>query len=214
VERLERAERATRLSKAVKADDANIPTYLWDERILPGVDTEVSDEEGVAALNTLRRVMLRYWKNKVFSEFFKWFEAQAWESEEDKEKILQAGKTAIKFAMKASWWDWDGGSGIFFWRWPPEYFEEACFGLPPKFVADPPTSKDWQRPSTDPKTEELEKKKIKKVIKRGYIKRVSADAILLLMHFFSVLKGGVDIRMVYDGSKSGLNAALWAPWFA
>jgi hypothetical protein len=34
------------------------------------------------------------------------------------------------------------------------------------------------------------------------------------MHFFLVLKGDVDGRMVYDGSKSGLNAALWAPWFA
>jgi hypothetical protein len=37
--------------------------------------------------------------------------------------------------------------------------------------------------------------------------------ILLLMHFFLVSKGDVDICMVYDGSKSGLNAAIWAPWF-
>jgi hypothetical protein len=135
--------------------------------------------------------------------FFNWFKAQAWESEEDKEKILQAGKTAIKFAMKASWWDWVGGSRIFFWRWPPKYFEEACFGLPPQFVADPPTSKDRQRPYTNPKTEELEKRKMKMVIDCGYIKRVSANAIMSLMYFFSMLKGEVDIRMVYDGSKTG-----------
>ena len=30
---------------------------------------------------------------------------------------------------------------------------------------------------------------------------------------FDVVKKD-DIRMVYDGSKSGLNDALWAPWFA
>mmetsp|Transcript_4997 Transcript_4997/g.7674 ORF Transcript_4997/g.7674 Transcript_4997/m.7674 type:complete len:119 (+) Transcript_4997:1980-2336(+) len=27
-------------------------------------------------------------------------------------------------------------------------------------------------------------------------------------------KGDSDIPLVYDGSKSGLNGALWAPWFA
>jgi hypothetical protein len=27
-------------------------------------------------------------------------------------------------------------------------------------------------------------------------------------------KGGDDVRMVYDGLRSGLNEALWAPWFA
>ena len=34
------------------------------------------------------------------------------------------------------------------------------------------------------------------------------------MFFFSVPKGLNDIRMVYDASKSGLNAVLYAPWFA
>jgi hypothetical protein len=33
------------------------------------------------------------------------------------------------------------------------------------------------------------------------------------MHFFLVLKGDVDICMVYGGSKSGLNVAIWDPWF-
>jgi hypothetical protein len=92
---IEKDERASWSSKAVKSDDANIPVYLWDERILLSLDAKVSDEEGIAALNTLRRVMLHY------------FEAQEWESEEDKEKIIRARKTAIKFAMKASWWDRD-----------------------------------------------------------------------------------------------------------
>jgi hypothetical protein len=89
-----------------------------------------------------------------------------------------------------------------------------CFGLPPRFVSDPPTSKDKQRPYTDPKIERLEKAKIEKVINRGYAKRVSPELILSLMHFFSVMKGKLDIRMVYNGSKSGLNTALWTPWFA
>ena len=35
-----------------------------------------------------------------------------------------------------------------------------------------------------------------------------------LMFMFHVPKGDSDIRMVYDGTKSGLNASLFAPWFS
>jgi hypothetical protein len=59
--------------------------------------------------------------------------------------------------------------------------------------------------------ERLEKNKIKKVINRGYVKQVSPELILSLMHFFSASKGNIDIRMVYDGSKSGLNAVGLQP---
>ncbi|KAL7559945.1 hypothetical protein ACA910_008267 [Epithemia clementina (nom. ined.)] len=33
------------------------------------------------------------------------------------------------------------------------------------------------------------------------------------MDFFAIPKGETDIRMVYDGTKSGLNDCLFAPWF-
>lgn len=31
--------------------------------------------------------------------------------------------------------------------------------------------------------------------------------------FFSVPNGGGDLCMVYDGTKSGFNQVVWAPWF-
>jgi hypothetical protein len=51
--------------------------------------------------------------------------------------------------------------------------------------------------------------KIGKVRKRGYIK---AGPIQSLIDFFDVPKGE-DIRMVYNGTSSGLNDPLWAPSF-
>ena len=36
--------------------------------------------------------------------------------------------------------------------------------------------------------------------------------VFSLTSFFAVPKGDSDIRMVYDGTKSGLNGMLWAPW--
>ena len=54
-------------------------------------------------------------------------------------------------------------------------------------------------------------KKVNKVRMRGYI---CAGVVLCLTNMFSVLKGLYDIRMVYDGTKSGLNACLFAPHFS
>jgi hypothetical protein len=38
--------------------------------------------------------------------------------------------------------------------------------------------------------------------------------ILSLTSFLSVTKGDIDIGMVCNGTSLGMNAHLWAPWFA
>jgi hypothetical protein len=55
------------------------------------------------------------------------------------------------------------------------------------------------------------KRKLQKMLSKGNIER---EFILALMHFFAVTKGKIDIQMVFHGTKSGLNDALWAQWFA
>ena len=56
--------------------------------------------------------------------------------------------------------------------------------------------------------------KLDNVLGKGYIELCDLRDLEAMMFMFSVPKGEDDIRMVYDGSKSGLNEALWAPWFA
>jgi hypothetical protein len=48
---------------------------------------------------------------------------------------------------------------------------------------------------------------------KGYVELTDIKFVEAMMFMFDVPKGD-DIRMVYDGSKSGLNKALWAPWFS
>lgn len=55
------------------------------------------------------------------------------------------------------------------------------------------------------------KAKLMKVRRLGYIK---AGKVKSLTSYFAVPKGESNIRMVYDGTKSGLNEAKWAPWFS
>ena len=43
---------------------------------------------------------------------------------------------------------------------------------------------------------------------------IEPGAIISLMSYFDVPKGSDDIRMVYDGSASGLNGNIWVPWFS
>ena len=54
------------------------------------------------------------------------------------------------------------------------------------------------------------KKKIKKVSQRGYIEEGHVKS---LISYFAVPKGEGDIRVVYDGTKCGLNDVVWAPNF-
>ena len=61
---------------------------------------------------------------------------------------------------------------------------------------------------------ELVKAKLEKVLDRGYVVLRDIEEVESLMFMFHVPKGDLDVRMVYDGTKSGLNDALYAPWFA
>jgi len=54
------------------------------------------------------------------------------------------------------------------------------------------------------------RKKVQLVRERGYVK---AGYTSSLTSYFAVPKAQGDIRMVYDATKSGLNASIWAPNF-
>ena len=54
------------------------------------------------------------------------------------------------------------------------------------------------------------KEKLEKMITKGYIKLTDIKFVEAIMYMVHVAKGD-DIHMVYDRSKLGLNAAIYAP---
>ena len=62
----------------------------------------------------------------------------------------------------------------------------------------------------DPVTRSQVVAKLEKVRKRKYI---APGKVSSLTDFFSVPKGADDIRLVYNGTSSGLNDILWVPGF-
>jgi hypothetical protein len=67
-----------------------------------------------------------------------------------------------------------------------------------------------QRIEKDEVARKVVTSKLLGVREKGY---VTSGKICSLISYFTVLKGDGDIRMVYDATKSGLNAQLWASWF-
>ena len=210
--------REDRNLKVTKSDDAEVPTYLWDDRICDklGIQDIAQQAKCVMALNVIRKAALRYWKRLVCSDFWEWWRSQRFDHDNGdvslRDRTLQAGLSALAHASQASWWDWDKGSSPFFWRMPDaQWMREMRDGIAPMWIGEPPSYRRRQQVNPDEKQRAFEKKKLTKVRTRGYI--APTNGIKSLTSFFSVPKGEDDIRMVYDGTKSGLNASLFAPWF-
>jgi hypothetical protein len=124
---------------------------------------------------------------------------------------LPVGMDAIGRAFRSPWWEWDDGSRPFHWRWRKDYQERIRDGLKVHFRTTPPRYNVPQRDVKDPKVKKKVIDKLQKVQMRRYV----ADGyVVSLTSFFDVPKGDDDIRIVYDGSVSGLNDALWVPRFA
>jgi hypothetical protein len=130
----------------VKDDNAAIPVHLWNNRIAIGLNRIQRDRpdggrapnqnpyftcEGdkgmtkfTAFVGTFRRLlqpkMLKRWKANVQKSFKEWYESTGWHMAHATE-ILADGLKACEKADGASWWDWDAGSALLFWRWPPDY---------------------------------------------------------------------------------------------
>ena len=164
-------------------------------------------------LDWMRKWCLERWKRNVERSFKEWFYVTGFTLAARKE-IWRDGLLAVEKAKSATWFDWPKGSSIFFWRWPPDYVETVRVGVRPFFDKDPPQNQDRQPPFESEEERRKVKDKLSKVLDKGYVELCDIQELEAMMYMFSVPKGETDIRMVYDGSRSGLNESLWAPWFA
>ena len=131
--------------------------------------------------------------------------------QEDFKKDLIVGSEAVWRTSQASWWTWEAGSTLLFWRWPTCYRVAVRDGTKAFIHRNRlPCYSKPQQVSKDPETREKVRKKVNGVRAWGYI---PAGGVKSITGFFDVPKGESDIRMVYDATKCGLNSALWTPNF-
>ena len=129
------------------------------------------------------------------------------------------GIHAIQHYLKSTWWAWNGGSSLLFWRWPTEESQRSARDGWPVWWEDDsvafPNHKNAQRSLTNELACQLATK-IGDVQMKNYISPVGLT--LSDVDYFPVPKiviDGViiDIRVVYDATRSLLNAKVWSPNF-
>jgi hypothetical protein len=87
---------------------------------------------------------------------------------------------------------------------------DVALGIKPLWVACPQEVISAQAGLGDATQRAMIKDKIDDIRMKGYI---GPGMCVATMNYFGVGKGETDIRMVYDGTKRGLNRCLYAPWF-
>ena len=123
---------------------------------------------------------------------------------------IEAGIDCISRATYCTPWTWPQGSRLFFWRWG-EFRDVARDGARTFVKSELPTYSKRQKAPKKKHNLKLVQEKLKDVRAKGYI---SKGEVISVTSLFDVPKGNDDIRLVYDATKSGLNEACWAPWFA
>ena len=161
--------------KAAKMDDAAVPVQLWNDRLIdthpcPDHVKSVSKPKLFSYLDVIRSFLLRIWMRKLLKSLINYLKITYSDvnNSDEYSKDLEAGLDCISYATKCNWWEWLGGSRLFFWRWPPEFRKYARDGIPVCWLPNKqPTSKRPQPPVHDKEIKSHMTSKLQKVRKKA-----------------------------------------------
>jgi len=126
---------------------------------------------------------------------------------------LIVGRDCLNSYLGSSFFGWDKGSALLYWRWSQETQIFAREGFQPFISGKLPNT---TKKASTPKQPVFDKiySKIKKALQRNYLKLVNdPKQVHNVIDYFGVAKGESDVRVVFNGTSCGLNDAVWAPNF-
>ena len=198
------------LAKAVKADDAEVPVYLWNDRICRG---EASENEA-RSLEILRTWFTQIYRCRLCRDCIRYLVKKhggGWSRQAKAEVDRAAMREILWRAANNEWFEFPFGSRLHFFRFPARYQALARDGVPNFFISSGPTQRRPQ-PAPTPEATEILRGKLAKMIQRKYLV-TPTTRIASLIQFFAVPKGEGDWRVVYHAGANGLNDCVWAPPF-
>jgi hypothetical protein len=219
--------------KAAKNDDQQVQLAPWRARIELALSITLSAKHWTAlerfVMNCyskrLFRSLIRYLHHSYGADFLKRYHERPNHFERPRKRRKKGGVTvsAELFAdirmgiqvlqqnLRSTHWDWDYGSVLVFWRWADAEQRRAARDGMNAYIWSPlPADLGETSPRIKLQDQKQVFEKIYKHIQHGYL---AVGPVKHLLHYFAVPKGTTDVRMVYDGTKGGLNEALWAPSF-
>ena len=125
---------------------------------------------------------------------------------------LSKGFKVLHHFLNSTFWDWSAGSALIFWRWPPESCSWARNGFPINVADVLPNNlrSPWPCPAS---LKQKKWAKLRKFFVKSYICITPWSWVKNVTEFFGVPKGEDDISIDFNGTKSELTSALWAPSF-
>ena len=229
-ETLASVRRATIGKKAVRADDADLPVYLWDNRIRKVHSTEERLQAVTTIVHAFRKGSKRVFHRAVCSDCIMCIEDEFgsdWQSlprKQDNGKWTKLGwrldgiRNMLWYVERTDFFEYHGGSKTHYFRFPIYYRRLVRDGWPVHFEKPGPSKpsrvlQQTQPHFPDPGVREILKKKVFKVRRRRYIIATTLEDLESIIRYFGVPKGEDDVRIVYDATASGLNDCVWSPSF-
>jgi len=208
------------LAKAVKSDDVEVPTHLWNDKVCRGPATP----HQAACLYILRTFFLRVYRQRLLTDYRrvlrrnhgrKWTSMRRWVNI-TLNSDLEALRDIMWRTSVNSWFEYPGGSRLMYWRFPAKYQRQARDRVPVYFIEEGPTPMRVQS-IMKPAEAEVLRAKILKVIQKRYLV-VPTERLKSVISYFGVPKGVIDgiiqdWRTVYHDGANGLNDKVWASSF-
>ena len=221
-------------TRSTKEDKAPVPSELWDARLFASFNSANQVARLVAGLRDL--CICRYRRNITtsFLHFLRTTFHTEWSdyvsgsrlssdggnlhqinqfNQSEMGKSIKAGREVIEKACDSTWFEWKGGSTLIFWRWPC-FCEEARDGfdmfITQKGLRDTAKRVNVTSPPTDPRLRALFVEKLRRMIEAKYFEEGWSRWDI---RCFGVPKGLDDIRLVFDGTSSGVNQVVYIPSF-
>jgi hypothetical protein len=197
-------------SIAVKDDKAPIKTESWDKYLCLGLFDHAKAGPWVRASQTIRPVTARHWRRLQLRKWIGFVRKKHKGLEEVSEADRDGARECLIQLQAATFWDWKSGSRPMFWNYPKDQQVTMRDGilLWMKGRMDP-----WRIPQQLPRDQADLPKVIEKLCVARDKGHIDLGVVESLISFFEVAKGLTDIRMVCDGTASGLNDMLWDTWF-
>ena len=109
-----------------------------------------------------------------------------------------------------TYFEYKAGTKLIYFIFPEFYHGMVRDGVPIFLETEGPLWMEKQPPISDPHIQARVREKIEKVIDQRYLflSRMHPKSYI---HYFGIPKGDDNIQIVYDGTASGLNDAMWAP---
>jgi len=222
-ESLRLVEESKDFARVVKADDAEIPIHLWNDRVkAPVISKKRRYKALVVGLRKLgfrrfRNVLLRDCSAYLASAYGADWERKPRRKRGGERTKLDRDKGAITIMMwhstHTNWFKFNTGSRLVHFRFPERYWKEARDGVKVFFERPGPTTRKKQPIIEDVTICAKTKEKILKLLKKRYLLVPSDLLVKSNIKYFTVPKGDDDIRMVYNATANKLNEAVWVPTF-